>query len=134
LKDLRQLRDQISQSIDEISAQPRREIDIAADFDGRPDLVAEVLRTRGNPDSGKWKQLQRIYCSPEHCSECPHGEFWYRYTRNRKKKTLKSTYIGKPGLSQDELQHLNEQRRPIVAFVEVVKPKLKGRDLGERDH
>ena len=105
--------------IGEIRSGPRREIDVAVNFDGSPNRIAEVLRVEGNENSGRWRQLQRIYCSPEPCRGCPHGDFWYRYRRNKKKKTLHVEYIGPAVFEQDVLDRIHKQARPVVALIDI---------------
>lgn len=74
---LRTLRDDVQVVIAEIERGDRRELDIASDHTGDRSLIAEVLEVRGDKASGKWIEVRRIYCSPERCSQCPHGDYWY---------------------------------------------------------
>ena len=92
LSKLRQLRNDLDILISEIENGPRREIDIAEDHTGDPALIAEVVRVEGDKTSGKWYQVERIYCSLERCPNCPHGDFWYEYQVNKKRKTFRVSF------------------------------------------
>lgn len=119
LRRLRELVGEVEGLIATIEKQPRRELDIAADFSGRPERIAAVLRTRGTPDSGTWYQLLRINCAEQVCAECPHGDFWYRYRRNKRKRTIRVQYVGKAVFSQNVIERLSRHERPPVAVLKV---------------
>ena len=85
LVELMELRDELQIIITDIENGPRREIDIATDHKGDPDLIAQVLRIVGDKTNGKWIQVERIFCSKEKCPKCPHGDFHYEYRINKKK-------------------------------------------------
>ena len=106
LKTLRELRDDLSEIIREQEAQPRREIDIAAEHTGDPALIARVLRTVGDPNSGRWHQVERIYCTFERCPRCPHGDFRYRYQRNKRKGTITVDYVGTQVFDHELIERL----------------------------
>ena len=92
---LRQYREDLDAVIGELESVPeRREIDIAAEHSGEPDLVGEVLDVQ---DEGRWReQLQTIYCSTDRCPRCPHGPYWYTYRQNVRKGTTSIRYAGRP--------------------------------------
>src|SRR5262245_39169915 len=67
LHELRRLAGDLQEMIAELESGPRREIDIAYEHNGDPTLIARVLRTSGDPESGNWYRIERIFCSREHC-------------------------------------------------------------------
>ena len=84
---LRQLRRDISLIIEELEGEPRRDIDIAEEFDGSPRLLAEDIEDR--PESASRNttvRAQKIFCSDSHCDRCPHGPFLFEYPRGSKGK------------------------------------------------
>lgn len=91
---LRRLRGDVDALIAELERGPQREVDIAASFTGDPRFVAKVIRVEGVPDTSMWYQV-RIYCSLEHCTSCPHGDYGYRYRRNKRRRTVTVEYVGK---------------------------------------
>lgn len=118
LQRLRKLRDDILSIIDELEALPdRRDVDIAAAFTGDPALVHEVDHIIGKKDTGKWVQLQKIYCSLERCPECPHGWYLYRYRSNKKRGTVSVEFLNKPGFSPELMKTMSKSvSRPPVGF------------------
>jgi hypothetical protein len=108
LCELRRLKDGITVLIQEIEQGERREIDIASEHTGARELSARVLRVIGDPSSGKWEQIERIYCSLERCPRCPHGDFRYRYQRDRRRGSVSVRYIGTMALSHETVEHLRE--------------------------
>ncbi len=105
LSALRKLRDDLQVIITELEKAPPREIDIATDHTGDPDLIEQVLQVFGDRTSGKWIQVERIFCSKEKCPECPHGDYHYEYRYNKKKGTTSVRYKGK-GFSKEALDNL----------------------------
>jgi hypothetical protein len=101
LKDLRTLRDYLDSLIQKIENGSRREIDIATDHPEEPSRI-RVLGIQGNPETSKsWIQREQILCA-QRCSNCPHGEFLYRYKR-RKDGSLSVKYLGKAVFESDIL-------------------------------
>ena len=94
LRELRQLRDDVNSVIRELEAGPRRDIDIALEFDGSEDRIAEVVDTRGRSRPRACIRNLRIYCSDERCSDCPHGPFLYEYWMTQ--KGLRIKFVGIP--------------------------------------
>ena len=80
--------------ITELESGPRREVDIATAHTGDPTLVDQVLRVAGDKTSGKWFQVERIFCSTEKCPKCPHGDYMYEYRHNKKKGTTTVRFKG----------------------------------------
>jgi hypothetical protein len=86
-------------------------------------LVASVLRVIGDPNSGDWYQVERIYCSAERCPRCPHGDFRFRYRRNKRKDTLSVKYMGTMAFSYEVIEELRAGvRKPIAAYILKTKP------------
>lgn len=105
LSALWQLRDDLQAIIAELENRPRREIDIATDHTGDPTLIAQVLRGEGDKTSGKWIQVERIFCSIAKCPDCPHGDYHYEYRHNKKKGTTTVRFKGK-GFTQEALDNI----------------------------
>ena len=105
LSALWQLRDDLQAIIAQLENRPRREIDIATDHTGDPTLIAQVLRVEGDKTSGKWIQVERIFCSIARCTGCPHGDYHYEYRYNKKKGTTTVRFKGQ-GFTQESLQSL----------------------------
>lgn len=105
LSALRKLRDELQVLINEIENGPRREIDIATDHKGDPAFIAEIVKIIGDKKSGKWIQVERIFCSKEKCPECPHGDFHYEYRLNSRKGTTSVRYRGK-GFTKEVLEKI----------------------------
>lgn len=104
LAELRHLRDELQILTTELENGPRREIDIATDHTGDPALVSQVLRVDGDKTSGKWFQVERIFCSTEKCPKCPHGAYHYEYRYNKRKGTTTVRYRGKALEGLDNLR------------------------------
>lgn len=113
LRDLRKLRDYLADLIATLENGPRREIDIAMEHAGKLEMIARVLRTEGDRNSSSWIQVERIFCSPPKCSACPHGDYFYRYRRN-KKGTVTVQYLGKAFLEHEDLEWLEEGIRDPI--------------------
>jgi hypothetical protein len=121
LKYLRELVTDAQSLIRDLEAAPvRREIDIAAEHDDNVDLIHSVVRTIGDRATGRWRQVEKIYCSLEHCPRCPHGEFIFRYRRNKRKKHVTVTFVGTPGLPNEVLEQMRLDIRPPVAAVDIL--------------
>src|ERR1700726_4071284 len=91
-------------AIQELEKAPfRRDIDIATEHQGQEELIHTLIRTRGNATIGRWHQLETIYCCSERCCQCPHGPFWFRYSRNKRKKTVAVKFAGFPALPEETL-------------------------------
>jgi len=106
LGELRRLRDSINRRIQQIEQGDRREIDIAYEHAGSPEQTARILGIIGDPYSGKWSQVERVFCSTERCPHCPHGDFLYRYRRNKRRGTTSAKYVGTMAFSDETIQHL----------------------------
>jgi len=103
-KRLRMIAAEINTVLRELeTASARRDIDIGAEYDGRDDLIYEVEGTRGSQASGRWHQIQTIYCSLAHCPNCPHGPFRFAYYRNKRKKKTRVRFVGIPALPEQLL-------------------------------
>ena len=132
LKKLRELRDDVQTVITDIESQrDRRDIDIASEFRGEPEFVAEVLRASGNKESGKWEQLEKIYCSRERCSRCPHGPFFFTYRRIKSSGKLKVKYSGKPvfNFNPDDWGTLFRPKAGVKGYL--VEDRTEGQGRGE---
>jgi hypothetical protein len=103
LRELRRIAQAISELICEIDSEPRREIDIAAEHTGDPDMIYQALPLNERR-RGRWKQQELIYCSKERCPHCPHGEFVFSYRENRRKKTRSVEYLGQPLLPSEVIR------------------------------
>ena len=79
LNHLRQYRDDFDVVIRELEAEPIRAIDIAEAFDGSPELVHELIEEQEPVSRGRIERTEEIYCSHNHCDECPHGPFIFSY-------------------------------------------------------
>jgi hypothetical protein len=115
LRKLRDLAAQVQLVIRELEDAPmRREIDIAAEHHGSADLIHSVIRTIGDKTTGRWRQIEKIYCSLDHCPQCPHGEFIFRYRRNKRKGSMTVTFAGVPALPNEILELMrSEVRNPV---------------------
>jgi len=102
---LRTLRDDVQVVIAEIERGDRRELDIASDHTGDPSLIAEVLEVRGDKASGKWIEVRRIYCSPERCPQCPHGDYWYE-CRDRRATGTSTVRLIDSGFHRDAVDRI----------------------------
>ena len=117
LKHLRELLAAVQSRIEELERLPaRREIDIAADHTGDKELIHAVLWTVGDQTTGRWRQSETIYCCPERCPSCPHGEFLFRYRRNKRKGTLTVTFVGFPALDDEVLEQMHSEVRAPHAY------------------
>jgi hypothetical protein len=130
LRNLKELRSEIDKTIAEIEALPqRRDIDIASDFNSDSACVAEVKRIDGDKKKGVWRQLQKIYCSTEHCPNCPHGWYWYTYRSNKKTGKVTAHFTGIPVFEPkliDKLKKKALQAKPVAyEFVEFAKETPK---------
>lgn len=105
----------LDELISELERGTRREIDIAAEFKGDEKLVAEVLTVKGDPRSARWQQLLRIYCCENRCDSCPHGDYLYRYRRNKRRATLTVEFGGRAVFSPETIERMRKQARPPVA-------------------
>ena len=117
LRKLCPLPGEIQKLIAELEAGPRREIDFVTENPADQSLVERVLRTEGDSQGSKWYQNERIYCSPEHCPECPHGDYRFRYQRNERKKTIRKTFVAKMAFDHEVIERLKRDRRaPIGSY------------------
>ena len=116
---LRELHTELNKIITELEILPnKREIDIAAEHSNNPHLVAKIYRTVGDKSRGRWKQLESIFCSSDHCQQCPHGPYWYGYRRNKRHGTLTLKFAGRPAFHPDDIELLR-QRTTIPAAYEI---------------
>src|SRR5262249_36239927 len=115
LRKLRRFAGDLQELIADLGSSPVREIDIATEHSGDPAFVARVLRTDGDPESGRWYQVERIYCSVERCPACPHGDFKYRYQRS-KKGTISKKYMSTMALSHEIIEWLRAGVSPGFAY------------------
>jgi hypothetical protein len=61
LKSLRELLPAVTSRIEELeSLSVRREIDIASEHTGETKLIHTVVKTIGDPTTGRWKQIEKI--------------------------------------------------------------------------
>lgn len=126
LKRLRELAAELEGVIHELESSPvRREIDVATEYVETPGLIHEVLRTKGHKASSQWQQLQTVYCSLEHCTLCPHGPFWYRYSRNRRLNRVSVTFAGLPAIDEATLNWMRSTVQVGVPHSVLLQPKEK---------
>jgi hypothetical protein len=112
------------------SAPVRRDLDIATDHQGEEELIHGLIRTRGDATFGRWHQLETIYCSSERCCQCPHGPFWFRYSRNKRKKTVSVKFAGFPALSEETLDWMRSTVELGVPYVVSLGVPSKERENG----
>lgn len=123
LKHLRDIADHVQSLIQKLEgASIRREIDIAADHEGNVDLIHSIVRTMGNQRAGRWQQVEKIYCCREHCPRCPHGEFIFRYRRNKRKRSVTVTFVGMPALPNDILEQMQSDVRDPHPYLISIAP------------
>lgn len=48
-----------------------------------------------------WYRYEVVKCGKAACKRCPHGPYWYRYTRDSKGGRLRKTYVGRMNLMRD---------------------------------
>jgi hypothetical protein len=126
VRKLRDLQQELDQLVREVANQPPRETDVAFDHTGDPSLVAKVLRIIGYPNSGSWYQVERIYCSPERCPRCPHGDFKFRYRHNKRKGTTSKKYVARMAFEQEVIDRLKAGvRKPAAAYAVEVQDASK---------
>lgn len=100
----------------------RSDEEIAIEHDGQPHLIHSVTRIIGDKASGRWQQIEMIFCCAEHCPRCPHGEFRYRYRTNKTKGTTTVDFIGEPGLPSAILESMRDDiRQPQAYAVKIEK-------------
>ena len=129
LFELRRLRDGINFCIQQLEQSERREIDIAYEHTGDPERTARVVRIIGDPNSGKWSQVEQVFCSAERCPHCPHGDFLYRYRRNKRRGTTSVKYGGTMAFRDETIQHLRRNVRIGEAYeITIYAPNPKGED------
>ena len=115
LKTLRRFAVDLQHLIEEFQSYPPREIDIASEHNGNPALVAQILRTDGNPKGIKWYQVERIYCSAERCLSCPHGDFKYRYQRSKNGRISKK-YVCTMAINNETIKWMRLTVKQGVAY------------------
>ncbi|MDA2928508.1 hypothetical protein MYX84_00945 [Acidobacteria bacterium AH-259-O06] len=114
LKELKKLRDDIQTAIDELEALPeKRKIDLAAEHSGKAEMIHEIIDIEGESGKRKWTQWETIYCSPEKCSECPHGPFMFTYRAN-KKGTVRIVDYGIPAFDIRALKEMEKHIEPPI--------------------
>src|ERR1700733_2538017 len=117
LRDLREFAADVQALVRELeSAKVRREIDIASEHQGNNDLIHSIVRTIGDKSTGRWRQVEKVYCCSERCPQCPHGEFIFRYRRNLRKHTMSVTFVGMPGLPNEILEVMRSEVRDPVPY------------------
>jgi hypothetical protein len=82
-------------------------------------LVARILRIEGDPNISNWYQVERIYCSLKTCPACPHSDYRFRYQRNRRKRTLKKTFIAKMAFDDETLENIKKNVKSPIAIYEI---------------
>jgi hypothetical protein len=113
---LHRLIDDLQELLVELENHPPREVDIAADHRD-PKLIAKVLRVEGDPHTSNWYQIERIYCSSQRCARCPHGDFRFRYQRNKQRGTITKKLSGTMAFSHETREQLNAGvREPVYVF------------------
>src|SRR5215510_4733766 len=66
IKKLEELRSEVDKALEELQALPeRREIDIAADFNGDPAFIHKESVFSGKKGEGAWTMSLQIYCRQE---------------------------------------------------------------------
>jgi hypothetical protein len=125
LTKLRRLRNELHALITELENGPRREIDIADSHTGDPTLIARVLRVIGDKTSGKWIQVERIFCSQERCHDCPHGDYLYEYRQNTKRGTTTVRFKGK-GFDLDNLRFFEFTPDRDAIIIHPPSPRTEG--------
>ncbi len=136
---LKRFRDELSALINELELGPRREIDIGANHVGDRELIHAVLETRGDKQSGRCRELQRIYCSTSRCPQCPHGPFWYRYRVNKRKKAIDVIYEGMLVFDYEAIKAMDIKPPAFVGTIEKamkwndVEAKTDSTQVGEGD-
>jgi hypothetical protein len=125
LRNLRELASDVQALVRELeNAKMRREIDIASEHQGDKNLIHSVVRTIGDKSTGRWRQVENIYCCLEHCPQCPHGEFVFRYRRNIRKRTVSVTFVGMPALPNELLEMMRSEVRDPVPYRVSVAPDI----------
>jgi len=92
--------------ISEIEKGPRREIDIADEHTGDPTPIASEILLDGDKEQGRWYQRERIYCSLERCPNCPHGDYFYAYRRNKRRGTVTVQFGGIPVFKREDIENM----------------------------
>ena len=124
---LRKLRTEIQGIIEELEANPaRREIDIAAEHSGKSALIQEIIRHRPQKGRGWLKRLEKVYCSPQGCSKCPHGPFWFTYRTNKRSSAMNLVAFSEPAFPDSLIKELRYQARPFTPY------EILSDDLGRR--
>jgi hypothetical protein len=127
LKHLRQLSADIQSLIQELEGTPvRRDIDIASQHEGKPELIHSVSRTIGDKTTGHWRQVEMIYCCLERCPQCPHGEFIFQYRRNKRTGTVTVNFGGWPALDSKTLEWLRLGVRDPHPYIVSIGPDVEG--------
>lgn len=114
LRELRSHRDYLNELVAEFEKSEPRWIDVLFEHHD-PNLVAQVLRLDGDPNSSDWRQLERIYCCAQRCPQCPHGDHWFRYRRNKRKGTVTRKYSGTAYFPFDVMERMRAQARELNA-------------------
>jgi hypothetical protein len=101
--------------ISEIESSPRREIDMADSHTGDPAFIAKSTLLRGKRGERRWRVRESIYCSLERCPNCPHGDYFYDYFRNKRKGTLTVKLVGGGGavFKIEDLEAMASDRKPF---------------------
>jgi len=63
-----------------------------------------------------WYQVERIYCSIERCRSCPHGDFEYRYQRNKNGRVSKK-YVRIMAVNNETIEWMRAGVRPGIPYV-----------------
>jgi hypothetical protein len=113
LNELRAEAAELEVVISEIESGPRREIDIADSHTGDPAFVAKSTLLHGQRGEGRWSVRESIYCSLERCPNCPHGDYFYEYRRNKRKGTLTVKFRGIPVFKIEDLEAMASDRKPF---------------------
>src|SRR5262249_21574326 len=132
-----ELRSEVDKALEELQALPeRREIDIAADFNGDPAFIHKESVFSGKKGEGAWTMSLQIYCRQERCPRCPHGWFNYRYRRNRKTGNVRIEWTGgSPTIDPDVMKELRKGVAPPQAAYayEIIEDGEKARPRYGRD-
>jgi hypothetical protein len=97
--------------ISEIESGPRREIDIADQHTGNPTFIARSVLLDGERGKGRWYVRESIYCSLERCPNCPHREYAYTYSYNKRKRIATVKFTGIPVFEIDDLKAMASDRK-----------------------
>jgi len=111
LKELKKQKAELEKIITELEKQPPRILDIAYERIQKNHRF-KILKIEGSPKKDKkWRQVERIICKTK-CSKCPHGDFWYRYSK-RKDGSLNIKLLGEYFFDFEVVQKMMKEAKKI---------------------